>query len=241
MKRVSSAEQSYHACNQLHVPPRIMSSVSGSSAHNSVSCSVSLAPCPIMCHTHEQQPHYQHAHPSTSEVIRRLQSLQKLGCLWSCADESWSESAGIHSADANACLQTQVEQRLGSTHGSSGNKSVVYLNVLLMNEKERRVVAEQQARASELAAAADRAALEEAQKENAVLQKACRYGKVALSQHMLSCFRCLQGTLIFIGFLSFPLEMCCHREPSTSAETRCKTQDNLRAKPAISRRKQSAK
>ena len=184
LNKFSSAEHSSHACNQYHGPPCVMSSVSGSSTHESP-CSESHAPCQIICHSGEQRPHYHHVHPGTSEGLRRLQGSQTLGCLWGCADTSWSASSESLASDVSACCGNPRDKRWGSTHGSIGDRSVVHLDMLLMKEREYRLIAEQRTRAAELASAANKAALEEAKKENAALQRACKYGKVPMSQHVL--------------------------------------------------------
>lgn len=64
------------------------------------------------------------------------------------------------------------------SRSSDAEGNSVQFDVLFLEERDRRLAAEQHSQAADIAVLAEREALAELRKENAVLQRACGYGKV---------------------------------------------------------------
>lgn len=177
------AASNAHALQSVPVPsPHLASSVSGSSTCGSISHSETVA-ChkQLAGHSFTQQTHFQYAHVAP-EVTRRLQGLQTLGHLWRSTAAGPSSSFSSENTDCppkwNLHTMHVVPESVEAFSTSSGEHNSVHLDMLLLQERERRVTAEQCSQATDQAAMADKEALVEVRKENAVLHRACGYGKV---------------------------------------------------------------
>lgn len=124
-----------------------------------------------------------------------------------------------------------MQQNMESFSDSSGEHNTLHLDMLLLEERERRFAAEQLNRAAEQASLVQQAALAEVCKENAALQRACGYGKVPpVATYMRS-------TMVMAPKCDASYET---QSSSKHAETCCQDEGHVRADKEIGRRKSAA-
>lgn len=169
-----------HALQSLQGPsPHLASSVSESSSSEPYSGTVE--PCKQLArHPFTPQPSFLQCTHVAPDVTRRLQGLQTLGHLWTRSGPS-SPSSENHTECPSQCTRhvEHVHDSIDTfSRSSNAEDSTAQFRICLLKEIYRTSAAEQHSQALDMAVLVEREALVEVRKENAVLQRACGYGKV---------------------------------------------------------------